>query len=195
MDTAAAIAAGLTQNLGVIHQRMQSACSRVKRAISDVQLIAVTKYAAMPAVEAIAAMHHVCGENRPQQLAERHELLPQIHWHLIGQLQRNKARVAVRHATMIHSVDSLKLLSAITDAAQHEQRCPTLLLQVNASGEAAKSGFDPNQLPELWPQILQAAPPEAIGGLMTMAAETDDPESTRPTFRLLSKLRDSLQQR
>ena len=195
MDTASAIAAKLTENLGAIHQRMLSACSRAKRAVSDVQLIAVTKYAPLPAVESIAVIHQVCGENRPQQLAERHELLPQVHWHLIGQLQRNKARLAVRHARMIHSVDSLKLLEAITEAAQRENRCPALLLQVNASRESAKSGFDPDQLPELWPQILQTAPPHAIEGLMTMAAETDDPESARPTFRLLRQLRETLQQR
>ena len=195
MDIDAAIAATLADNVRTINQRINAACRRANRDSSDVQLIAVTKYAPLPAVKAIADFHPVCGENRPQQLAERHELLPHVQWHLIGQLQRNKVRLAVKHAHLIHSVDSLKLLESIADAVKRENRCPKLLLQVNASRETAKSGFDPDQLPDLWLQILNAAPPQSICGLMTMAAETSEPESARPTFQLLRQLRDNLQLR
>ena len=183
----------LQANLNDVHHQIHDACHRSNRNPADVQLVAVTKYAPLEAVHALAQLHQTCGENRPQQLAERQSLLPQLHWHLIGQLQRNKARLAVRHASMIHSVDSPKLLEAVADAAQREQRCPPLLLQVNASRETAKSGFDPDQLPDLWPQLLNLAPNLPIVGLMTMAAETSHPESTRPTFQLLRELRNTLQ--
>lgn len=195
MHDPAAITAQLTANLNGIRQRILAACQRVSRAESEVRLVAVTKYAAWPWVESLALQHSDFGENRPQQLAERQPLLPQIRWHLIGQLQRNKVRMAVQHAQMIHSVDSLKLLEAIADAACRENCRPELLLQVNASFEAAKSGFHPDALPELWPQVLQAARGLPIVGLMTMAAETDNPEETRPTFRQLRLLRDALQNR
>ncbi|MFM7039841.1 MAG: YggS family pyridoxal phosphate-dependent enzyme [Planctomycetaceae bacterium] len=190
-----AITAQLITNLRGIQQRILNACLRSSRDQAAVHLIAVTKYAAWPWVESLAGLHSEFGENRPQQLSERQPLLPQIHWHLIGQLQRNKVRLAVRHASMIHSVDSLRLLEAVADAAHREQRCPRLLLQVNASLEAAKSGFHPDELPELWPQVLQIASGLPLVGLMTMAAETVNSEEARPAFHRLRLLRDALQNR
>lgn len=190
-----AITAQLITNLRVIQQRILTACLRSSRDQTAVRLVAVTKYAAWPWVESLAGLHSDFGENRPQQLSERQPLLPQIHWHLIGQLQRNKVRLAVRHAAVIHSIDSLKLLEAVADAARREERCPRLLLQVNASLEAAKSGFHPEELPELWPQVLQIASGLPLVGLMTMAAETANPEDARPAFSQLRLLRDTLQDR
>jgi pyridoxal phosphate enzyme (YggS family) len=190
-----AITAQLIANLRGIQQRIFNACLRSSRDQTAVHLVAVTKYAAWPWVESLAPLHSDCGENRPQQLAERQPLLPQIRWHLIGQLQRNKVRLAVRHASVIHSIDSLKLLEAVVDAARREQCCPRLLLQVNASLESAKSGFHPQELPELWSQILRIASGLPLCGLMTMAAETANPEEARPTFRQLRLLRDALQNR
>ncbi|MFM7058276.1 MAG: YggS family pyridoxal phosphate-dependent enzyme [Planctomycetota bacterium] len=195
MPAPATITAQLTANLDDIRQRMSAACQRCGRDPSSVQLVAVTKYAAFQWVELLAALHGECGENRPQQLAERQPRLPQVHWHLIGQLQRNKVRLAVRHSSLIHSVDSLKLLEAIADAAAREQRCPGLLLQVNASLESSKSGFLPEELVEIWPRLLGVAGGLPIAGLMTMAAETDRAEEARPVFRQLRHLRDVLQGR
>ncbi|MFM8475306.1 MAG: YggS family pyridoxal phosphate-dependent enzyme [Planctomycetaceae bacterium] len=192
---AAAITAQLTANLDGIRQRISAACRRSGRDDSAVRLIAVTKYAAWPWVELLGRLHGDCGENRPQQLAERAALLSGVRWHLIGQLQRNKVRLAVRHSHMIHSVDSLRLLEAIGEAAVRENRCPQLLLQVNASEEASKSGFRPEELMEDWPGLLQAARGLPLAGLMTMAAETANPEEARPVFRRLRLLRDALQNR
>jgi hypothetical protein len=195
MQSSAAITALLTTNLEGIRERIGVACRRAGRDPAAVQLVAVTKYAALRWVELLAPLHTDCGENRPQQLAERQPMLPQLRWHLIGQLQRNKVRLAVRHAHMIHSVDSLKLLEAIAEAAVREQRCPELLLQVNASREASKSGFSPEELEEVWPRLLEAGRGLPIAGLMTMAAETDNIEEARPAFRELRRLRDVLQAR
>ena len=187
----------LQKNLASIQQQISDACQRSGRTPEDVQIIAVTKYADWSWVQDLSQLHNVFGENRPQQLAERQVLLPQIHWHLIGQLQRNKVRLTLHHAAMIHSVDSLRLLEAICAAAAADQEStpPSILLQVNMSGEASKSGFAPAELPAIWPDVLRLCCGLRLCGLMTMAAECDTPESARPTFQGLRLLRDSLQNR
>ena len=123
-----------------VQSRMRAACERSGRDPRTVRLVAVTKYAELSWVRTLAGMYTVFGENRPQQLAERSELLP-AEWHLIGHLQRNKVNLAVRHASLIHSVDSLRLLEAVSDCATENHR-PAVLLQVNVSREASKTGFE-----------------------------------------------------
>ena len=122
----------LQSNLASVMSRVRSACLRAGRDVSDVRLVAVTKYADWSWVQALSAIHGVFGENRPQQLSERSVLLPAVEWHLIGHLQRNKVNLALRHSALIHSVDSLKLLQSIADAATRGNR-PAVLLQVNIS--------------------------------------------------------------
>ncbi len=188
----------LGQNLAGIRSEIAAACDRAGRQKSDVQLVAVTKYADWNWVQELSRLHTVFGENRPQQLAERQLQLPQIQWHLIGQLQRNKVRQALRHAACIHSVDSLRLLERIADVAKSEfpseHPCPVrLLLQVNITGEASKSGFTPDELRSQWSEIIAWNATLPICGLMTMAEESDDPEDARPAFRRLRELRDELQ--
>ena len=186
----------LRRNVESIQIRIQRACSLCGRSPHDVQLVAVTKYAKWPWVQALAEFHSTFGESRPQQLAERQAQLPDIQWHLIGQLQRNKARLAVRHAAVIHSVDSLRLLERLNVVAQESNRTLQVLLQVNIAGEASKSGFDPNSLPESWESIVEAAGTQLnLTGLMTMAPQSDSPESARPVFAKLATLRQQLNSR
>ncbi|HQZ68893.1 MAG TPA: YggS family pyridoxal phosphate-dependent enzyme [Planctomycetaceae bacterium] len=184
----------LKQNLASIHTEMESACLRCGRSIVDVGLVAVTKYAEWEWVRCLSELHQTFGENRPQQLAERQVLLPGIGWHLIGQLQRNKVKLALQHATMIHSIDSLRLLERVAQVAADLQLRPRVLIQVNLSGESSKSGLDEEQLRHEWPRIVDYAAAVQIDGFMTMAAESDDPEDARPVFRSLRTLRDELQQ-
>lgn len=212
----------LQSNLAAIHADIAAACERSKRDPANVRLVVVTKYAQWPWVEELSRLHQTFGENRPQRLVERQPMLPAVEWHLIGQLQRNKVRPALLHAAMIHSVDSLKLLERIAQVATElkkvsgtleaagdatantvpessrhgvqitADRVPRLLLQVNVSGEASKSGFAPDELRSSWPGILSFASRVPIVGLMTMAEEFADPEHARPTFRALRELRDEL---
>lgn len=182
----------LKQNLDTIHDQMAAACLRAGRAVDDVHLIAVTKYAEWSWVESLSALHQQLGENRPQQLAERQMRLPNNEWHLIGQLQRNKVRLALQHASVIHSVDSLRLLERVALAATELQLRPHVLLQINLSGESSKSGFVVEQLRQEWAQIANHAETVWIDGFMTMAAESDNPEDARPVFRSLRLLRDEL---
>lgn len=184
----------LTQNLSGIHDQMRAACGRSGRSSNDVRLVAVTKYAEWLWVEALSSLHKTFGENRPQQLAERQALLPEVEWHLIGQLQRNKVKLALHHAGMIHSIDSLRLLERVAAVAAEMQIRPRVLLEANMSQETTKSGFTADELRRDWSQLVAFSKSVLIEGFMTMAAESDDPENARPTFRSLRMLRDELQQ-
>jgi pyridoxal phosphate enzyme (YggS family) len=184
----------LTQNLNAIQSQIRAACDRAERSVDDVRLVAVTKYAEWTWVESLSRLHQTFGENRPQQLAERQVLLPNCEWHLIGQLQRNKVKLALQHANMIHSIDSLKLLERVALVASELQLQPKVLIEVNLSQESTKSGFTEDELRRDWSQIVSLSPAVRIAGFMTMAAESDDPENARPTFRSLRQLRDELQQ-
>lgn len=185
----------LFHNLQAISAEIRSGCVRVGRDPASVRLVAVTKYAEWPSVVELSHLHHVFGENRPQQLAERQPLLSNVEWHLIGQLQRNKVRTAVLHAEMIHSVDSLPLLERIADITTELNVHPQLLLQVNLSGETSKSGFTAEEVWNQWPRILKFTERVRVKGLMTMAAESTNPEDARPVFRSLRELRDKLASR
>jgi pyridoxal phosphate enzyme (YggS family) len=182
----------LSQNLNAILDEMHSACQRSGRDKASVRLVAVTKYAEWPWVQELSSLYQTFGENRPQQLADRQKMLPEVDWHLIGQLQRNKVRLSLLHATLIHSVDSLKLLERIEETAESMNKDARVLLQVNASGEASKSGFTPEEITQEWPAILAKSSRVRIIGLMTMAAESENSEDARPTFRKLRQLRDHL---
>ena len=184
----------LSINLQAIHEQMRSACYRVGRDAGDVSLVAVTKYAEWPWVEALSQLHQTFGENRPQQLAERQALLPDCKWHLIGQLQRNKVKLALQHASMIHSIDSLKLLERVAEVAVDLKLRPEVLIEVNLSHETTKTGFTADELRRVWPQIVSFFSAVRISGFMTMAAESEDPDDARPTFKSLRLLRDELQQ-
>jgi len=184
----------LSQNINELQDHMQLACVRAGRSLKDVRLVAVTKYAEWSWVEALSLLHQTFGENRPQQLAERQALLPGIEWHLIGQLQRNKVNLALQHASVIHSIDSLRLLERVAQAAVERQLRPRVLIQANLSQETTKSGFTVEGLRRDWSQIVSFSKAVQFDGLMTMAAESDEPEDARPVFRSLRLLRDELQQ-
>jgi pyridoxal phosphate enzyme (YggS family) len=199
MTSPSPLLAQLTTNLNRVRQRMQAACQRAGRPADSVRLVAVTKTASVECIRAFLAVLGTepsppadLGENRPQQLASRARELPDsIHWHLIGHLQRNKVDLAVAHASLVHSVDSERLLQALNAEAGKAGRTLRVLLEVNVSGEAQKHGFTPAELEARFEQIAQQ-PHLAIQGLMTMAPLAEDPELARPTFRGLRELRDRL---
>jgi pyridoxal phosphate enzyme (YggS family) len=132
------------------------------------------------------------GESRPQELWRKSELIPPgARWHLIGPLQRNKARRTLPLADLIHSVDSVPLLERLDELAIELELERAVLLEVNVSGEPAKHGFHPQEMP----RVLAAADKlerVEIRGLMTMAPYDADPQSARPVFARLRQLRDEL---
>ena len=182
----------LRQNVAAVRERMAEACRTAGRSPDSVQLIAVTKYARLEWIEGLIALGlNQFGENRPQQLVERHNRWPQVQWHLIGHLQRNKAKSVLGATALIHSVDSLRLAERISEVVT--ERMP-VLCEVNVSGEESKDGFTQDELLCAWDELVQL-PGVEVRGLMTMAPLSEDPEAARPVFAELRELRETLQAR
>jgi pyridoxal phosphate enzyme (YggS family) len=183
----------LTDRLRALEDRLVAACRRAGRGRADVRLVAVTKSVSAEAAALLPPLGVVdLGENRPQELWRKAAALPgDVRWHLIGHLQRNKVERTLPLVRLIHAVDSLRLLDAIEEEAARRATPVAALLEVNASREASKHGFAPEEVPALAPR-LAALRHVSVRGLMTMAAPADDPERARPTFAALRRLRDRL---
>jgi pyridoxal phosphate enzyme (YggS family) len=182
----------LAANLDALDARIRAAADRSSRSPNEITVVVVTKYAPDAAIRLLPKFQRLdLGENRPQQLVRRAELVPEARWHLIGRLQTNKIRMVLPHTVLIHSVDSQKLLERLSETAQRP--CP-VLLEVNVSGESSKQGFEPDQLRSIWEDCLRL-PNLDIRGLMTMAPFSDQPEDARPVFRQLRDLREELRDR
>lgn len=182
----------LQSNLDSINRRIAAACAKCNREPHDVHLVAVTKYADWRWVQQLATLHNQFGENRPQQLIERQQQLPHIHWHLIGQLQRNKVKSVLAYCGLIHSIDSAKLFHKVCDVAAEAGSKANILLQVNVSGEDSKSGFEVSEVNQLWADLAKHHDKVNVHGLMTMAPANQDLDEARQTFAGLRNLRDSI---
>ena len=180
------------QRLEKVELRIAAACERAGRPRDSVRLLAVSKTKSPEAVrEAADCGLRRFGENKVQEAQSKISMCPSgLEWHLIGHLQSNKAKVAASLFQMIHSVDSLKLLQAL-DA--HAGTSLPVLLQVNVSGEASKSGMAPGEVAEVIEAANQMQKVE-VHGLMTIPPFTTDPERARGHFSTLRELRDRLQQ-
>ncbi len=183
----------VSRNLNRIHEQMASALERRPLDGPAPRLVAVTKYAEIEWVEALLQLGcRELGESRPQQLAQRKDLLSSrsdIRWHLIGHLQRNKVRHVLETEAFIHSVDSWKLLERVDNLAGQLQMRASVLLQINVAGEEQKDGMTPEDFLANCSQ-LAAMQHTTVAGLMTMAPHTDDDDVVRKTFRSLRELRD-----
>lgn len=178
-----------------IEERVQNACARRGRSPAEVTIIAVTKYVSNEiAADLVHAGMMELGESRPQELWRKAEDLPDfIHWHLVGHLQTNKIERTLPLVSWIHSVDSLRLLQALEKEAVKQNRLVNILLEVNASGEVQKHGFQVQEMDQVIATLAHLHQVR-VGGLMTMAALEGDSESCRKTFAQLRQLRDRLQE-
>ncbi len=179
------------ERLELVERRIAKACEKAGRSRDSLRLLAVSKTKPPEAVrEAVDCGLRLFGENRVQEAQSKIPLCPDgLEWHLIGHLQTNKAKVAATLFHMVHSVDSLKLLQALE---AHAEVTLPVLLQVNISGEAAKFGMKPNEVPGVIEAANQMQKCE-VHGLMTIPPFSSDPEKTRAHFISLRELRDHLQ--
>jgi pyridoxal phosphate enzyme (YggS family) len=162
----------------------------------EVTLVAVSKTSDRPTIdEAYALGIRHFGENRVQDAARRYEppLPDDLHLHMIGQLQTNKARQAAALFTSVESVDRPSLIEALDKAAERLQQPLPVLVQVNIAGESQKAGCDPSNTRSLIEQV-QASSWLKLHGLMTIAPLVSDPEAVRPVFAGLRELRDRLRE-
>jgi pyridoxal phosphate enzyme (YggS family) len=229
----------IADNLHRVQERIARAAESAGRKPDDIMLVGVTKTVdSTAAAELVAAGCHHLGESRPQELWEKaaqlnpanthatakHDGLAasatshpaaafSIHWHLIGHLQRNKVARTLPLVTLIHSVDSERLLAAINEsiregegappvgwsaepvrAARQEPRPPVkILLEVNTSGEPAKHGLAPDEVVSIL-ESMTKYPRVNVLGLMTMAALEGGPATAARNFAALRDLRDELNQ-
>ncbi len=183
----------IQKNLETIEERITAACEKAGRSRSEVKLVAVSKRKpAQAVIEAAEAGQILFGENRVQEAQMKISMCPpNLHWHLIGHLQSNKAKIAASGLfRMIHSVDSEKLLRALDE---HAATPLPILIQVNISGEGSKTGCAPEEVAALIDVANDGSQVE-VHGLMTIPPFTPDPEKARTHFSNLRKLRDDLQQ-
>ncbi len=162
----------------------------------NVTLVAVSKTKPIQAIQSLyEAGQRVFGENRVQELVEKHDALPKdIHWHLIGHLQRNKVKYVAPFVDVIHSIDSERLLDEVNIHAKKNNRKIKVLLQFYIASEETKFGFDWNEIEELFsrrsPDIFDSI---EFYGVMGMASFSDDENLVRKEFRNLKSIFDQLQ--
>ena len=161
-----------------------------------VTLVAVSK---TKPNEAILAAYHagqrIFGENKVQELVAKYESLPKdIEWHMIGHLQSNKVKYIAPFVSLIHGVDSFKLLEEINKRAAQNERVINCLLQIHIAEEDTKFGFDDKEVMELIKsEAFQQLKNIKIVGLMGMATFTDNEQQIRKEFRSLKNLFDKFQ--
>ncbi len=175
--------------LKAVRQRIEAAMAKSGR-VDPVLLVAVTKNHPVTAVEEVAALGVTAvGENRVQEAKEKIATYsgPNLDWHLIGHLQVNKVRQAVPLFTLIHSVDSQKVLDEINRIAEKCGKVQDILLQVNVAREESKSGMTVEEYPTLR-EYAKTLSHVRVCGLMCMAPFFDDPEEARPIFKVANAL-------
>lgn len=182
----------LSDRLAALRGRIAAACGDAGRDPSDVELLAVSKTFPAEAVrEAYDAGQRAFGESRQQEAAPKIEVLPpDIRWHFIGGLQRNKVRKVLGGFGCIHSVDSLRLAEYLDRVAGEEGKRPAVYLEVNVAGEASKGGFSPDELLAAAESLPGLGHLELLG-LMAIPPE----EGARKWFARTRELRDRLESR
>jgi PLP dependent protein len=187
------LAEEVRRNVVAIEARIEAACRRSGRARREVTLVAVSKTFPAQAVDfAVAAGVEHIGENRVQELRDKIAgVQSKPTWHLIGHLQTNKAKDAVRLFDVIETVDSTDLAAKLSRAAAAAGRTLRVLLQVNVADERQKSGATIAELPAL-AQAVSVLPSLELSGLMTIPPIASAPEESRQWFRRLRDLRNSL---
>jgi len=177
-----------------VRSRIAEAAQRAGRNPTTVTLIAVTKLVSAGLAALAAELIIDLGENRPQELWKKATAIPRARWHLIGHLQRNKIDRTVPIVTLIHSVDSERLLASLDAFGRNRGIAVSVLLEMNCSRESAKGGFVVAEAPALADRLTLLSG-VSIEGLMTMAAYSASPEDARPAFAELRQLRDDLRAR
>jgi len=194
----------LSENIKKIYKRIAHAAMRAGRGPEEVRLIAVSKNVPASSVrQAVEAGLRDFGENRIQEFSAKRELLSRyvdlhspeaplgyrVSWHLIGHLQKNKAKAGVELFDIIHSVDSLELAVMINKFAGNAGKIQRILIQVKLSDEESKYGILKEELMDIL-NATSAMKSLRVEGLMTIPPFFDDPEKVRPFFRELRETRD-----
>lgn len=186
----------LADNLAAVKEEIAAAAQRGGRNPAEVTLVAVTKYVDADITRALVrAGCRALAENRPQTLWRKAELLQDlpIEWHMVGHVQRNKIRRTLPLVTWIQSVDSPRLLDSLQKESRRLDRRPRILLEVNISRDAEKTGLLPDEAIALAPRLSEWDAFD-IRGLMAMSGRLSNRDECRREFSALRMLRDRMQQ-
>lgn len=184
------------ENYRIVDEKVRKACERAGRKREEVTLIAVSKTKPVSMIEELLPLHVVdFGENKVQELTSKSEILPSdLHWHMIGHLQRNKVKYIIDKACLIHSVDSLRLAETINQEAVKKNVTASILIEVNVAGEESKFGVAPNDAEKLIEKISHLSNIQ-VKGLMTIAPFVENAEENREIFRNLRNLSVDIQEK
>ena len=187
----------ISARVAQVRGRIQAAAERSGRSPESVRLVVVSKYRTVEEIEeALRAGITDIGENRIQEAEQKQSLLAgrNIAWHLVGHLQGNKAKRAVRSFDWIHSLDDAGLAGRLSRLAEEQDKTQRVLVQVDLAGEKTKAGISEAKLFETFEEI-QDLPGLRIEGLMVLPPYCPDPEEVRPYFAKLREIRDRLRQK
>lgn len=182
----------IKDNIERIRRRIAEVCARIKVDPDKITVICVTKGRPVSQIQEAVnlGLKHI-GENRVQEALEKYKEIPGVKWHMVGHLQSNKVRDAIKIFDLIHSVDSVSLAQEINKQALKINKIQDILLEVKTSPEVRKFGFKPEELAGACEEIIKLENVK-IRGLMTIAPEVDDANEARPYFSKLRQLRDQL---
>lgn len=184
----------IAENIAKVGVRIREAAQASQRDCATVGLLAVSKTKPAAAIrQAFAAGTRDFGENYLQEALEKQVELSDLPltWHFIGPIQSNKTKPIAEHFAWVHSVDRLKIAQRLSDQRPAHLPALNICLQVNVSGEASKSGCNPDELPALAQAVTQL-PNLRLRGLMTIPEPTDDPGEQRAAFARLRELQHGL---
>jgi len=183
----------IDERIREVRGRIAAAAEQAGRSPRAITLVAVSKTVPVDACRAaLQAGVTDLGENRAQELREKMDLIgARTRWHFIGHLQTNKVRLVVGAAALIHAVDRIDLATAIARRAARMKLTQDVLLQVNVSGEPNKHGVNPDAVAQLAHDV-DALEGVKVRGLMTMPPYPNDPEDSRPLYKELATLRNSI---
>ena len=185
----------IANNIAKVAARIREAAQAAARNPDQVHLLAVSKTQPAEAIrQACQAGLHDFGENYLQEALEKQADLADLPltWHFIGPIQSNKTKSIAEHFDWVHSVDRLKIAQRLSDQRPESLPPLNICLQVNVSGEASKSGCEPQDVPQL-AQAIAALPRLRLRGLMAIPEPTDDPTEQRAAFARLRHLQAELQ--
>jgi PLP dependent protein len=182
----------IRERLTVVRENVQDALERSGRSGEKVRVLVATKYYAPEHLAELAgAGVDLVGENRAEDLVEKQEMFGnRFEWHFIGHVQRRKAKVVVPRVTLVHSVDSVRLIEEISRRA-HEGGAD-VLVQVNVADEESKYGVPEDEVEALLESAAGTGGSVRVRGFMTLAPLVEDPEAVRYVFAKLCTIRDRL---
>lgn len=184
----------IADNLAEVKSNIAEAARACGRDPAEIRLIAVSKTVDSQRIaNAYDCGQNLFGENRVQDALEKIDLLKgkEIHWHLIGHLQKNKVKYIIGKFDLVHSIDNFSLAETVHKKSQEQEIVTNVLMQVNISGEETKSGLSPDQLQDTLVQVSQLSGVQ-VKGLMTIPPMQSDPEASRQYFAELRELRDEI---